>query len=72
MSIEEALKQYDLKKYRTPDGYTSDIAVFTIKHDDFKTPVTDLKIMLIQRSMTDGEGRPYIEEGKWALPVDLL
>lgn len=27
MSNEEPLKQYDVKKYRTPDGYTTDIAV---------------------------------------------
>ncbi|MFC0274178.1 NUDIX domain-containing protein [Metabacillus herbersteinensis] len=71
MSNEEALKQYDVKKYRTPDGYTTDIAVFTIspiKQEETKPLVTDLKIMLIQRSMTDSEGRPNIEAGKWALP----
>jgi ADP-ribose pyrophosphatase YjhB (NUDIX family) len=28
----------------------------------------DLKIMLIRRAMKDGEGRPNIEAGKWALP----
>ena len=27
---EEILKHYDSSKYKTPDGYTSDIAVFTI------------------------------------------
>ncbi|BFH63125.1 NUDIX hydrolase [Paenibacillus azoreducens] len=71
MSNEQALKQYDAKKYRTPDGYTSDIAVFTIlseKAEPFKPPVMDLHIMLIKRSMTDSEGRPNIEAGKWALP----
>ncbi|UOY90003.1 NUDIX hydrolase [Bacillus glycinifermentans] len=71
MSSKEALKQYDVKKYRTPDGYTSDIAVFTIrpiKNEEFNPHVLDLKIMLIQRSMTDSEGRPNIEAGKWALP----
>jgi ADP-ribose pyrophosphatase YjhB (NUDIX family) len=71
MSNEDALKQYDVKKYRTPDGYTSDIAVFTIlpiKTEEFKPPVMDLKIMLIQRSLVDSEGRPNIEAGKWALP----
>ncbi|GIP42882.1 ADP-ribose pyrophosphatase [Paenibacillus sp. J45TS6] len=71
MSNKAALEQYDIKKYRTPDGYTSDIAVFTIvpvKNQEFRPPVMDLKIMLIQRSMLDGEGRPNIEAGKWALP----
>lgn len=71
MSNEQALKQYDAKKYRTPDGYTSDIAVFSIistKAEAFKPPVMDLKLMLIKRSMTDSEGRPNIEAGKWALP----
>ncbi|WP_410772072.1 NUDIX hydrolase [Fontibacillus sp. BL9] len=71
MSNEQALQQYDVKKYRTPDGYTSDIAVFTIlsaKSEMFKPPVMDLKLMLIKRSMTDSEGRPNIEAGKWALP----
>lgn len=71
MSNEEALKQYDVRKYRTPDGYTSDIAVFTILpiiNEEFKQPEMDLKIMLIQRSMTDSEDRPNIEAGKWALP----
>lgn len=71
MSNKEALQQYDVKKYRTPDGYTSDIAVFTIlpvKNEEFKPPMLDLKIMLIQRSMLDSEGRPNIEAGKWALP----
>lgn len=71
MSNEQALKQYDVKKYRTPDGYTSDIAVFTIissKAEPFKPPAMDLKLMLIRRSMTDSEGRPNIEAGKWALP----
>ncbi|WP_334077822.1 NUDIX hydrolase [Paenibacillus sanfengchensis] len=71
MSNEQAMKQYDVKKYVTPDGYTADIAVFTIlstKADMFKPPVMDLHIMLIKRSMTDSEGRPNIEAGKWALP----
>ncbi|RCX19607.1 ADP-ribose pyrophosphatase YjhB (NUDIX family) [Fontibacillus phaseoli] len=71
MSNEQAMHQYDVKKYRTPDGYTADIAVFTIlsaKSEMFKPPVMDLKLMLIRRSMTDSEGRPNIEAGKWALP----
>lgn len=71
MSNEQALAQYDIQKYRTPDGYTADIAVFTIistKVEDYKPPKMDLKIMLIKRSMTDSEGRPNFEAGKWALP----
>ncbi|MBD8499507.1 NUDIX hydrolase [Paenibacillus arenosi] len=71
MSNKEALAQYDVKQYRTPDGYTSDIAVFTILPvtiKEFKPPVMDLKIMLIQRSMLNSEGQPNIEAGKWALP----
>jgi ADP-ribose pyrophosphatase YjhB (NUDIX family) len=71
MSNEKALSQYDIKKYRTPDGYTSDIAVFTISSERKQThqpPVMTLKIMLIQRSMTNGEGDHNIEAGKWALP----
>lgn len=54
MSNKHALAQYDITKYRTPDGYTADIAVFTIistKVMDYKPPKMDLKIMLIRRSM---------------------
>lgn len=71
MSNEEALQQYDVKKYRTPDGYTADIAVFTIlstRDEDYKPPQMDLKMMLIRRSMLNSEGKPNIEAGKWALP----
>lgn len=71
MSNEKALEQYDVSQYRTPDGYTVDIAVFTIlstRLKEFTPPKMDLKIMLIKRSMQDHEGRPNIEAGKWALP----
>jgi len=71
VSNEQALAQYDVKQYRTPDGYTADIAVFTIistRLDTYKPPTMELKLMLIKRSMTDLEGRPNIEAGKWALP----
>ncbi|MFD2115222.1 NUDIX domain-containing protein [Paenibacillus yanchengensis] len=71
MSNEQALAQYDVKKYRTPDGYTADIAVFTIlstKEEEYKPPTMALKIMLIRRSLIDSEGRPNLEAGKWALP----
>lgn len=59
------------RKFITPDGYTSDIAVFTITseyHGDHKPPLKKLKIMLIKRSDTDHEGNLNVEAGKWALP----
>ncbi|MER2007620.1 MAG: NUDIX domain-containing protein [Psychrobacillus sp.] len=71
MSNEEALKQYDIKKYKTPDGYTSDIAVFTIvaeNKEEHKPPIMSLKLMLIQRALLNAEGDTNIEAGKWALP----
>jgi 8-oxo-dGTP diphosphatase len=58
-------------KYTTPDGYTSDIAVFTITSEnngEYKPPIKKLKIMLIKRSEKDHEGNPNFEAGKWALP----
>lgn len=60
-----------IKNFTTPDGYTSDIAVFTITSSiigDYKPPQKTLKIMLIKRSELDHEGNPNIEAGKWALP----
>lgn len=71
MSNHDALKQYDSSLFRTPDGYTSDIAVFTIlssKLGDFKPPLMTLMVMLIKRSKLNAEGLPNIEAGKWALP----
>ncbi|WP_134683109.1 NUDIX domain-containing protein [Brevibacillus migulae] len=56
--------QTPIKKYRTPDGYTSDIAVFTIVNDEKPT----LKLMLIKRTELNAEGEPNVEGGKWALP----
>ncbi|MEJ1517210.1 NUDIX hydrolase [Bacillus cereus] len=64
---EEVLKNYNAKKYVTPDGYTSDISVFTIVPDEDNGKKV-LKIMLIQRAELDEEGEPNIEGGKWALP----
>jgi 8-oxo-dGTP diphosphatase len=58
-------------KFTTPDGYTSDIAVFTITSErmgDYKPPLKTLNILLIKRSELDHEGNPNIEAGKWALP----
>ncbi|MDQ0232515.1 NUDIX hydrolase [Metabacillus malikii] len=71
MSNKEALKHYNSKLFRTPDGYTSDIAVFTIistKVGEFKPPTMTLMVMLIKRSELNAEGQPNIEAGKWALP----
>ncbi|MTH54656.1 NUDIX domain-containing protein [Bacillus mangrovi] len=66
----EAVEQYDSSVYRTPDGYTSDIAVFTIHSEkrEHKPPVVNLMLMLIRRAEQTAEGTPNIEAGKWALP----
>ncbi|EMG29335.1 hypothetical protein X560_1673 [Listeria fleischmannii 1991] len=57
----EALKAYDAKKFRTPDGYTSDILLFTVEK-------SQLHVLLIERSRLNAEGKPNIEGGKWAFP----
>ncbi|MCM3602551.1 NUDIX hydrolase [Robertmurraya korlensis] len=57
--------------FRSPDGYTSDIAVFTITSEsngEYKPPKKTLKILLIKRSEHNHEGNHNIEAGKWALP----
>ncbi|WP_394232152.1 NUDIX domain-containing protein [Niallia oryzisoli] len=74
-SNDEALKHYDSNKYRTPDGYTSDIAVFTIISEEvgaYKPPKKTLKLMLIKRAALNSEGHPNIEGGKWALPGGFI
>lgn len=71
MSNKDAVDLYDSKQFQTPDGYTSDIAVFTIissKVGEFKPPLMKLMLMLIKRSEVNAEGNPNIEAGKWALP----
>ncbi|WP_257347618.1 NUDIX hydrolase [Pseudalkalibacillus decolorationis] len=71
MSNQDALQQYEVSKYRTPDGYTSDIAVFTIVSEQieiYKPSKMTMKLMLIKRSEFNSEGSPNIEAGKWALP----
>jgi 8-oxo-dGTP diphosphatase len=63
------------KKYRTPDGYTSDIAIFTIISEQtemYKPPAKTLKLMLIQRATINAEGKPNIEARKWALPGGFI
>ncbi len=57
--------------FKTPDGYTSEIAVFTIiseSNGEYKPPIKTLKILLIKRSERDHEGNLNSEAGKWALP----
>lgn len=67
----DSLQHVKHERFRTPDGYTSDIAVFTIISEEvgsYKPPRKILKLMLIKRTETDKEGKPNIEGGKWALP----
>lgn len=57
-------------KYRTPDGYTADIAIFTIvpiTQKQYAPPIMDLQLLLIQRAAINNEGQPNVEGGKWAL-----
>jgi 8-oxo-dGTP diphosphatase len=71
MLIKEVIRMKTTNKFTTPDGYTSDIAVFTITSEmigEYKPPLKTLKIMLIKRSEHDHEGNPNVEAGKWALP----
>jgi 8-oxo-dGTP diphosphatase len=68
-------KKSPQRKYRTPDGYTSDIAIFTITSEPtelYKPPRKTLRLMLIQRSDKNAEGEPNIEGGKWALPGGFI
>ena len=71
MSNDDAMRQYNIQNYRTPDGYTSDIAVFTIvseKTAEYKPPSMTLKLMLIKRAKHNSEKQFNIEADKWALP----
>lgn len=71
MSHDKALERYDVNQFKTPDGYTSDIAVFTIasEHDGpYKPAKMTLKLLLIKRALVNAEGEPNIEAEKWALP----
>lgn len=75
---DEALQQYDSSQYRTPDGYTSDIAIFTLIPNEESTVGSEstshhlLALMLIKRAVFDAEGEPNIEGGKWALPGGFI
>ncbi|MCG7344015.1 NUDIX hydrolase [Sporosarcina sp. ACRSL] len=75
---EEALQYYDSGKYITPDGYTSDIAVFTLLpneepfHNGKSRSAYSLALMLIKRAGIDSDGQPNIEGNKWALPGGFI
>lgn len=69
---EEALKEYKVSQYKTPDGYTSDNVIFTIVQDEEAVYGRTLKVMLIKRSLKNSEGQPNIEGGKWALPGGFI
>ncbi|WP_458413234.1 NUDIX domain-containing protein [Schinkia sp. CFF1] len=74
-SEDEALRNNSHKKYRTPDGYTCDIALFTIISEDngpHKPPTKTLKLMLIKRAEKNHEGEVNMEGGKWALPGGFI
>ncbi|MBN6185458.1 NUDIX hydrolase [Aneurinibacillus sp. BA2021] len=68
----EALANYDPGRYRTPDGYTSDIAVFTIVADEADDTKRMVKLLLIKRAERNAEGEANIEAGKWALPGGFI
>lgn len=71
----EFLANYNASKYRTPDGYTADITIFTIISERTEAkapPEMTLKIMLIKRADHDSEGNPNIEGGKWAIPGGFI
>ncbi|MFD2443887.1 NUDIX domain-containing protein [Bacillus sp. CGMCC 1.16607] len=74
-SEQKAIDQYDSSQYRTPDGYTSDIVIFTIiskQNEMYKPPSKTLKLMLIKRTEKDAGDEPNIEGGKWALPGGFI
>ncbi|WP_153733286.1 NUDIX domain-containing protein [Sporosarcina obsidiansis] len=75
---EDALQHYDSSQYRTPDGYTSDIAIFTLIPNEESADKNEiisthsLALMLIKRAKLDADGEPNIEGGKWALPGGFI
>ncbi|MBC1516033.1 NUDIX domain-containing protein [Listeria immobilis] len=62
---EDALKHYQASEFRTPDGYTSDMVLTTVKELNGKPT---LHVLLIKRAAKNAEDRPNIEGGKWAVP----
>lgn len=64
-------------KYRTPDGYTADIAIFTLIANESHSKAeansrVKLALMLIKRALKNKEEEPNIEGGKWALPGGFI
>lgn len=70
MTTQQATPNYNINGFRIPDGYTSDIAVFTITSETqvYRPPIMTLKLMLIKRAQLNAEGEKNVEAGKWALP----
>lgn len=62
---EENATNYDPSKYRTPDGVTADVAIFTITSEN-KNPGKELPKREIQLLMVKRKKWPY--KGCWALP----
>ncbi len=60
---EDALNNYTAKEFRTPDGYTSDMILTTVKQLYGKPK---LHILLIKRSLTIAEGKPIMAGVKLA------
>lgn len=61
---------HSAKKYKTPDGYTADIAIFTIGMSEDRKPT--LQLVLIQRSEYNAEGNINAEPLRWALPGGFI
>lgn len=71
----KAIKEYDVKIFRTPDGYTADIVIFTLDQKKIKehSPAEfEIKVLLIKRAMTNAEGKTNIEAGRWAIPGGFI
>ncbi|MGM9985699.1 MAG: NUDIX domain-containing protein [Bacillaceae bacterium] len=66
----ESVATYDSSKFKTPDGYTADVALFTIGKNENDQSV--LKLLLIQRSEFNAEGKTNSQPLKWALPGGFI
>ena len=65
------MEHQDNGKYITPDGYTADIAIFTItskRTAEKAPPEMALRLLLIKRTAKDKKGNANVEGNKWALP----